>query len=160
MCSYRLTFFLLILISTFNSTAESIWDKPSPLSSEPVAITVYRSPSCGCCGLWLEHLEKHNFTVTDIKTGDVSSTKKKYGVNPQLASCHTAVVDGYVVEGHVPAGDIRKLLTETPDVVGLSVPGMPHGTPGMGMSGRKDPFSVVSFDKNGKQQSYTDYLFY
>jgi hypothetical protein len=157
---YRFSLLLLILGLSFNSSAESIWDKPSPFSSEPVEITVYRSPSCSCCGIWLEHIKKHNFVVTDIKTEDVNVIKKQSGVGPQLASCHTALVDGYVIEGHVPAADIRKLLAEKPNVIGLSVPGMPQGTPGMEMSGNKQPFSVISFDKDGNQKNYTDYLFY
>ncbi len=157
---HRVTVFLILLACAFNSAAESVWDKPSPFASEPVEITVYRSPSCNCCGIWLDHLRKHNFVVTDIKTEDVNAIKQKYGVSPQLASCHTALVEGYVVEGHVPAADIRKLLAEKPGVVGLSVPGMPQGTPGMEMGGRKEPFSVISFDKAGANQQFTDYLFY
>jgi hypothetical protein len=81
-------------------------------------------------------------------------------VGAGLASCHTALVEGYVIEGHVPAADIRKMLAEKPNIVGLSVPGMPQGTPGMEMSGRKQPFAVISFDKNGNQENYTEYLFY
>ncbi|MGH8550363.1 MAG: DUF411 domain-containing protein [Methylococcales bacterium] len=157
---YRVTLSALMLACSFNGGAESVWDKAPPFSAEPVEITVYRSPSCGCCGIWLEHIQKHNFKVTDIKTEDVNSIKQKVGVSPQLASCHTALVDGYVIEGHVPAADIRKLLTEKPAVAGLSVPGMPQGAPGMEMGGRKEPFSVISFDKDGNQQHYTDYLFY
>ncbi|MCI0653794.1 MAG: DUF411 domain-containing protein [Methylococcaceae bacterium] len=157
---YRITVFLLMLAGSFNNVAESVWDKPSQYPPDPVAITVYRSPSCGCCGIWLDHIKQHNFVVTDIKTEDVDSVKQKHGVSPQLASCHTALVGGYVIEGHVPANDIRKLLTEKPDLAGLSVPGMPQGTPGMEMGGRKEPFSVISFDKNGNQQHYTDYSFY
>ncbi|MCI0666861.1 MAG: DUF411 domain-containing protein [Methylococcaceae bacterium] len=160
MVYYRLTLSALLWAYSFNGGAESIWDKSPPFSSEPVAITVYRSPSCGCCGIWLEHIRKHNFMVTDIKTEDVNSIKQKYAVSPQLASCHTALVDGYVIEGHVPAADIRKLLAEKPKVIGLAVPGMPQGTPGMEMNGGKEPFSVISFDKDGKQRNFTDYLFY
>ena len=140
--------------------AESIWDQAS---AEPVVateITVHRSPSCGCCGTWLDHLKKQGFVVNDIKTQDVNLVKQQYGVGAGLASCHTALVEGYVIEGHVPAADIRKMLAEKPNIVGLSVPGMPHGTPGMEMSGRKQPFSVISFDKNGNQEKYTEYLFY
>lgn len=157
---YRVTVFLLMLAGSFNSVAESVWDKPAQFPSDPVEITVYRSPSCGCCGKWLDHIQQHNFVVTDIRTEDVDSIKQKYGVSPQIASCHTALVGGYVIEGHVPASDIRKLLTEKPELIGLSVPGMPQGTPGMEMDGRKEPFSVISFDKDGKQQSYTKYSFY
>lgn len=157
---HRVPSILFMLALSFTSSAESVWDKTASPSQEPVEITVYRSPSCGCCGIWLEHIKKNNFIVTDVKTEDVTAIKQKYGVSPELASCHTALVGGYVIEGHVPAADIRKLLAERPKVVGLAVPGMPQGTPGMEMGGRKEPFSVISFDKAGKQQHYTDYLFY
>ena len=157
---YRSILVLLVFSFAFKSFAENVWDKPSPTSEEPIEITVYRSPSCGCCGIWLDHIKSHHFVVTDVPTENVDSIKQRYGVTPQLASCHTAVVDDFVIEGHVPASDIRKLLTEKPDIVGLAVPGMPHGTPGMEMSGRKEPFSVISFDKNGDRKAFTEYLFY
>ncbi|MGR9106864.1 MAG: DUF411 domain-containing protein [Gammaproteobacteria bacterium] len=159
-CRHRAIVLIFMLALSLDLFAESVWDKSLPASSEPIQITVYRSPNCGCCGFWLEHLKKHNFLVTDIKTEDVNSVKQQYGVTPQLASCHTALVDGYVIEGHVPAEDIRKLLAEKPDVAGLSVPGMPQGTPGMEMGGKKEPFSVISFDKDGKEAHFTDYTFY
>ncbi|MGH8476159.1 MAG: DUF411 domain-containing protein [Methylococcales bacterium] len=157
---YRITILPLMFAAGFNSVAESVWEKASEYPSDPVEITVYRSPNCGCCAIWLEHIKAHNFVVTDVQTDDVESIKQKYGVSPELASCHTAVAGGYVIEGHVPANDIRKLLTEKPDLVGLTVPGMPQGTPGMEMSGQKQPFSVISFDKNGNQKKFTDYSFY
>jgi hypothetical protein len=140
--------------------AESAWDQASAESVVATEITVHRSPSCGCCGIWLDHLKKQGFVVNDIKTQDVNLVKQQYGVGAGLASCHTALVEGYVIEGHVPAADIRKMLAEKPNIVGLSVPGMPQGTPGMEMSGRKQPFAVISFDKNGNQENYTEYLFY
>lgn len=157
---FRSFFIFFVLAWASNSNAESAQDKSKSSAPEPFSITVYRSPTCGCCAIWLEYLKKNNFVVTDIKTTDVNSMKMKYGVSPRMTSCHTAVADGYVVEGHVPVKDIRKMLTEKPDIVGISVPGMPHGTPGMEMSGRKDPYSVISFDKDGSQQNYSDYLFY
>ncbi len=92
---------------------------------KPIDIVVYRSPSCGCCGKWLEHLKQNNFNVKDIVTDDVQAIKDKYGVSKAMASCHTAIVDGYVVEGHVPANDIKTLLKTKPKVVGIAVPGMP-----------------------------------
>ena len=94
-------------------------------------ITVYRSPSCGCCGGWIEHAQKHGFKVKDIKTDDLEAVKQKYNVPPELAACHTTIVDGYVMEGHIPADDIKRFLTEKPNLAGLAVPGMPIGTPGM-----------------------------
>jgi len=112
-----------------------------------VEIEVYRSPTCGCCGKWIQHLKENNFVVKDNVTNDVQVIKDKHGVPGNMASCHTALVDGYVVEGHVPADDILTLLEKKSNVIGISVPGMPVGTPGMNMGGRKDPYQVVSFDK-------------
>jgi len=112
-------------------------------------ITVYRSPTCGCCGKWIEHVAQNRFIIKDIISNDMSAIKKKYGVPANLASCHTAIVDGYVVEGHVPAADIEKMLETKPNIVGISAPGMPMGSPGMEMGGRADDFDVVSFDKAG-----------
>ena len=124
---------------------------------EPIVIEVYRSPSCGCCSKWIAHLKENQFDVKDHVTNDVQAIKDKYGVPENMASCHTALVNGYVVEGHVPAADIRKLLKLKPAVIGISVPGMPVGTPGMEMGGRKDPYKVVSFDKDKKYQVFSSY---
>jgi hypothetical protein len=122
-----------------------------------IEIDVYRSPTCGCCGRWIKHLKENQFIVKDYVTNDVQLIKDKYGVTEDMASCHTALVNGYVVEGHVPAADILKLLKDKPDVIGISVPGMPLGTPGMEMGGRKDSYQVVSFDKEQKYQVVNSY---
>ncbi len=113
---------------------------------KPIDIVVHRSPTCTCCGKWIDHLKQNNFKVQDIVTNDVQAVKDKYGITEQLASCHTAVVEGYAVEGHVPADDIKKMLTTKPKITGLSVPGMVTGSPGMEMGGKTDPYQVVSFD--------------
>lgn len=126
-------------------------------AEERLDIVVHRSPSCSCCGKWLEHLEKNNFSVKDIISDDVQAVKDKYGVTPEMASCHTAIVNGYVVEGHVPASDIRTLLKNKPNVVGITVPGMPKGTPGMEMGGKKDAYQVLSFDKKNQHQVVNSY---
>ena len=123
----------------------------------PVEITVYRSPTCGCCGKWIEHMKQNNFNVKDNIVDDMESIKAKYGVPKELASCHTAIVDGYVVEGHVPAADVLKLLKTKPKVTGLSVPGMVTGSPGMEMGGRVDPYDVMSFDKEKHFQIFNHY---
>jgi hypothetical protein len=122
-----------------------------------VDIVVHRSPTCTCCGKWVEHLKKSNFNVNDIVSDDVQSVKNKYGLPQKLASCHTALVNGYVVEGHVPANDIKTLIKNKPDVVGITVPGMPSGTPGMEMGGKKDAYQVISFDKDNKLQVFNSY---
>jgi hypothetical protein len=117
-------------------------------------MTVYRSPTCGCCGKWIEHVKNNHFAVKDIVSNDMDAIKEKYGIPDKLGSCHTAIVDGYVIEGHVPAADIQKLLVSKPNVVGLSAPGMPMGSPGMEMGGSQD-YDVVSFDKTGNVQVFS-----
>lgn len=121
------------------------------------AVTVYKSPTCGCCTAWIEHLEDNGFEVEARDVRDVVPHKIEHGVTPRLASCHTAVVDGYVIEGHVPASDIKRLLAERPAVKGLSVPGMPVGSPGMEQGDRVDPYDVLSFDAEGETEVYSSY---
>lgn len=140
----------------FNSYAEQS-AKPVVPVVEQIKIEVYRSPTCSCCGKWVEHLKENNFQVKDSIVDDVQVIKDKYGVSKEMASCHTAVVNGYVIEGHVPANDIRKLLKLKPHVVGIAVPAMPSGTPGMEMGGKKDTYDVMSFDKDKKYQFFTHY---
>jgi hypothetical protein len=95
-------------------------------------VTVYKSPSCGCCEQWVRYLQQEGFEVKAIDRQDLSAIKRRLSVAPELSSCHTALVDGYVIEGHVPAAPIRRLLAERPQTRGLSVPGMPLNSPGMG----------------------------
>ncbi|MCF6203326.1 MAG: DUF411 domain-containing protein [Methylococcaceae bacterium] len=144
----RVEFFIILLVFTFNIKAEV---------DKPIEIKVYRSASCGCCSKWVSHLKENKFIVKDYIVDDVQIVKDKYGVPQSMASCHTAFVNGYVVEGHVPAKDIMKLLKNKPDVVGISVPGMPVGTPGMEMGGKKDPYEVVSFDKKNNYRVFSKY---
>ncbi len=147
----------LILVFSAQANAESVWDKSEKQLAVPTTIVVYRSPTCGCCHKWIEHLKKHQFTVKDIVNDDVNTIKQKYGVPAAMQSCHTAIINGYVIEGHVPAADIITLLAKRPKIVGISVPAMPAGTPGMEMGGRKDPFDVVAFDENGKFSVFNHY---
>ncbi len=130
--------------------------------SQPVhareVITVYKSPTCGCCKKWISHLEANGFTVKSHDLRDVRPKKIEFGISPQMASCHTATVRGYVIEGHVPANDIKRLLKTTPaDIRGLSVPGMPIGSPGMEQGSRKDPYHVIALQKNGKHRVYSSH---
>ena len=125
---------------------EMKYEDESP--KETVAITVYKSPSCECCNKWVDHLEDNGFNVNTVNKYDMKSIKTREGVPRQLSSCHTALVGGYVIEGHVPASDIKRLLKEQPDVSGLSVPGMPMGSPGM-EGDRKDAYNVMTFTKDG-----------
>jgi hypothetical protein len=115
---------------------------------------VYKTPTCGCCKNWVAHVKAQGFdpTVTDLP--DVSGIRSKLGVPPHLSSCHTATVGGYVIEGHVPADLIHKLLKERPKVTGLAVPGMPQGSPGMEQGGMKDPYDVLTFDPFGNTKVY------
>jgi hypothetical protein len=115
-------------------------------------VAVTKDPSCGCCGKWIEHLKEAGFPVEVTESADVNRVKVRLGVPKALASCHTAEVDGYVIEGHVPAPAIKRLLTERPQAKGLAVPGMPVGSPGMEVEGM-DPeiFEVVLFGPLGQR---------
>jgi hypothetical protein len=117
-------------------------------------VTVFKDPNCGCCTLWVEHLRKHAFTVVTRDTSDVTPLKRSGRVPERLHSCHTAFVNGYVIEGHVPAADIQRLLKEKPKVAGLAVGGMPIGSPGMEVGQRKDPYDVVAFTRDGSTQVF------
>ncbi|HUQ98098.1 MAG TPA: DUF411 domain-containing protein [Gemmatimonadaceae bacterium] len=117
-------------------------------SSKPV-VTVYKDPNCGCCKNWIEHLIKHGYTVKVNDTRELKKVKQSLGVPEKLEACHTALVGAYLVEGHVPAADIDRLLKTNPKVAGIAVPGMPAGSPGMDM-GAAQPYSVLSFDRTGK----------
>ncbi len=116
-------------------------------------VEVYKSPYCGCCSQWVKHLEANGFRVTVRNVADMEPVRAAHGVSPALASCHTALVDGYVVEGHVPADVIRRLLAERPEVAGIAVPGMPSSAPGMDLpTGEK--YDVLIFDKKGRTRVY------
>lgn len=121
--------------------------------------TVYRDPACTCCGGWIEHLKAQGFSVKNVPTADMIAFKQEHGVTDELASCHTAIIDGYVVEGHVPGDDIKQLLAQKPNVSGIAVPGMPVGTPGMEMGNKKDSFAVVAFDEQGQTKVFKQYSF-
>src|SRR5262245_49572824 len=123
------------------------------LAQAPLAMTVYKSPTCGCCAKWVEHVKKAGFAVTVKDMPNVGEIKFARGVPAELASCHTAVVGDYVVEGHVPADVVQKLLKEKPAVVGIAVAGMPMGSPGM-EGDRVDHYNIVAFEKGGKQRVY------
>ena len=119
-------------------------------------IEVHKSPTCGCCGKWVEHLRSNDFVVTVNETDKLDELRAKVGVPVALASCHTAFVDGYVVEGHVPAKDIRKLLAERPKALGLAVPGMPPESPGMDAA-HGSGYEVLLFQRDGVTRVYHAY---
>ncbi|MGN6392206.1 MAG: DUF411 domain-containing protein [Gemmatimonadales bacterium] len=115
------------------------------------AITVYKSPTCGCCAKWVDHLRANGFTPTVHDEDDMDKMKDEMGVPKAVRSCHTALLGSYLIEGHVPASDLDRLIAQRPDVAGLAVPGMPGGTPGMAEPGAPaDPYDVLSFGKDGK----------
>lgn len=128
----------------------------SASGTRPV-VEVWKSASCGCCKDWVSYLEKAGFPVTTHDTDDMNSVKARLGLpGAHLASCHTATVDGYLVEGHVPVTDIERLLAERPDIVGISAPGMPMMSPGMGSDVPRD-YDVLSFDAAGEQSVFSRY---
>jgi hypothetical protein len=118
----------------------------------PVTLTVYKTPSCGCCKKWVQHMESAGFKTAIHDLSDLEEIKRTMGVPAALQGCHTALAGVYVIEGHVPADLVQKLLREKPSVRGLAVPGMPSGSPGM--EGGKEPYEVVAFDRTGKTTVY------
>ncbi|QBM18747.1 hypothetical protein MARI_28890 [Marinobacter sp. JH2] len=121
------------------------------------SIHVYKSPTCSCCVDWIDHLEENGFDVTATNSNNMGRIKAEAGLIPGLGSCHTAIVNDYVIEGHVPAGDIKRLLSEAPKATGLSVPGMPMGSPGMEMGDRKDHYKVILFNEQGQTRVFSEY---
>ena len=125
-------------------------------TAELESITVYKSPTCGCCSKWVSHLHANGFEVEAIDRQNMNDVKLDAGIPRQLASCHTAKIGGYVIEGHVPAADIKRLLKERPDVAGLAVPGMPMGSPGM-EGHRQDRYEVLTFTGSGDTAVFSRY---
>ncbi|WP_087463042.1 DUF411 domain-containing protein [Oleiphilus messinensis] len=138
---------------------EATEDQHTPLLSENTQLTVYKTESCGCCNDWIKHMENHGFEVTAHNRNDLSAIKQAAGLTPKLASCHTAFVGGYVIEGHVPAQDVIELLKQQPDMKGLTVPGMPAGAnvPGMEVSDDNATFDVLGFRANGTVRRWNHY---
>ena len=129
----------------------------APAARPPVQ--VWKDPSCGCCGDWVKHLQAHGFAVTVHETGN-TAMRARLGIAPDYGSCHTALVDGYALEGHVPAREVLRLLQERPAALGLAVPGMPVGSPGMDgavYNGRKDPYDVLLLARGGGARVYQAY---
>ena len=125
------------------------------LSAAP-AVSMFKLTGCGCCDLWAEHLRKSGFAVSVRAVPDLTPVRVKYGIPNIFGTCHTALVEGYAIEGHVPAADIQRLLRSKLKVAGLAVPGMPAGSPGM-EGPRSEPYDVLTFDRNGATQIYARY---
>ncbi len=126
-------------------------------SGDAPVIKVFKSPSCGCCGKWVDQAKAAGFKVEITNTENMEVVKKQAGVPEHLQSCHTASVDGYVIEGHVPFKDIRRMLKMRPKARGLSVPGMVTGSPGMEYGNEREPFNVVLFDASGSEKIFQSY---
>jgi hypothetical protein len=126
---------------------------PAFAESAPPTVTVYKTPTCGCCGKWLDHLRANGFTVVAHDVPDTGVIRARYAVPNAMASCHTALVGNYVVEGHVPADLIQRLLRERPKIAGLAVPGMVVGSPGM-EGGKPRRYDVVAFTRDGQTRVY------
>ena len=120
-------------------------------------LVVTKSASCGCCKHWVEHMKKAGFKVEVHDVEDVAQTAKRLGVPDRLRSCHTSEIGGYVIEGHVPAADVKRLLATKPKATGIAVPGMVVGSPGMEQGDRKEPYQVVLFDKSGKTKVFASH---
>lgn len=126
------------------------------LAAELIPIDVHRDANCGCCKAWISHMEDNGFKVTDHVETDMSAVKQKLGVAPRLASCHTAVINGKFVEGHVPADQVLA-LSKRDDLKGMAVPGMVTGSPGMEMGDRVDAYQVIGVSQDGSDQVIADY---
>lgn len=130
----------------------------TPLASAATPrIVVYKTPSCGCCSGWVEHMKAAGFSVTAKDVPDTAPERKRLGMLDKFAACHTASVEGYVIEGHVPATEVRRLLVSKPDAIGLVVLGMPLGSPGMEMGDQLDPYDVLLVDRRGQASVFAKY---
>lgn len=131
-----------------------------PLSAAPLPkVHVVKDAGCGCCNDWIAHIREAGFAVSfeEMDPGALADLKARLGIRPDLASCHTAQVDGYVIEGHVPATDIQRLLAAHPDALGLTVPGMPFGSPGMGPEDQREAFDVLLIARDGSTTVFASY---
>lgn len=149
---------MILAIATL--TLLGFFSAPSAHGAAPVQglpMVTYRSPSCSCCGSWLDHVEAEGFQNNDQVTADMDAIKAELGIPEALSSCHTALIDGYLIEGHVPVADIQRLLAERPHVAGLTVPGMPVGSPGMESGDTHDAYRVLAFYPDGTTEPFHDY---
>ena len=142
----KIIFTLMLVITTSAQSEDTL-----------PTIKVYKSPTCGCCSEWVKHLEENGFEVTSHNVQNLDTYKKQADLPYGMGSCHTAFVDGYAVEGHVPASDIKRMLSQKPDIRGISVPGMPMGSPGMEYGNRKDAYKVISYTKDGETAVYAEH---
>jgi hypothetical protein len=137
------------MLRIFALTALMVAGLSSTQAEEVLRATLYKNPQCGCCEGYADYLRKNGFEVDVKPTNDLASISSKAGVPANLQGCHTMFVDGYVVDGHVPVKTVRKLLSERPDIAGITLPGMPMGSPGMA-GGKTEPFTIYAVTKDGK----------
>jgi hypothetical protein len=140
--------------------AGTVWRRPAAVATAAaMPVEMFRTSGCSCCLLWANHLRAAGFTVTvkELASGALMRMKLEAGLKSDQLSCHTAFVGGYVIEGHVPAEDVRRLLAEKPSAAGLTVPGMPIGSPGMEAGNRREAYQVLLFQKDGAASTFTSY---
>lgn len=149
---------LLLAACSTGAPGDTAAQRAETAGGEHHEIVMYRDPRCGCCGNWVDYMRGEGFEVTVHEERHLNARRSQLGVPDALASCHTAVVDGYLLEGHVPAGAVHRLLAERPEGLGLSVPGMPIGSPGMEVEARDDDeYAVVLFDAGGNASEFARY---
>ena len=158
MIDRRLFVTRLVGLAALGVTSRRLWAELPALANGPTSITIYKSSTCGCCTKWVDHIRAGGFSTVVHDEEEMEKLKDKLGVPGSLRSCHTAQVDGYLIEGHVPSADIRRLLAEKPKVAGLAVPEMPPLTPGMAPAGVEPRnFDVVAFQRDGTTRTFARY---
>ena len=150
------TRFLLVIAIVAGLSPLTAASPPSAPPKPATLVTVYKDPGCGCCKAWVEYMRKHGYRVDVKDTGDLNQIKTNLGVPAALAGCHTALIGGYIIEGHVPAEDIARLLKQKPKIAGLAVPGMPAGSPGMEGSPPVH-YQVIAFQRSGKTSVFANH---
>lgn len=156
-CLSRRSFVAALPFAFMACSGQAGGARNSDAAAKPPALAVYKTPSCGCCNAWVAHVKAAGFEVRTIEVADTGPVATRHFVPPALRSCHTAIVAGYAIEGHVPAREIRKLLKDSPDIAGLAVPGMPIGSPGMEMGERRDSYQVLAFNRYGQSRVFARY---
>ncbi|WP_339674261.1 DUF411 domain-containing protein [Dasania marina] len=152
---FPMNLFVIISLLGLVACVDTEKDNKSPPLVETTAIQVFKSPSCRCCSKWVKHIENTGFSAAISNTRNLNAIKLKHGIAPRYQSCHTAVAEGYVFEGHIPAHVMQRFLAEKPEnAIGLSVPGMPIGSPGMEMKDRHDDYEVLLLTKDGEAEVY------
>jgi hypothetical protein len=149
---------IFTLLSLGCSDADAAPDRAAEAvvtGQELPTVLVYKTPACGCCNGWVEHMRAAGFTVDTRDVNDIMSVKQDGGVPVSMSSCHTSLVDGYVVEGHVPADQVRRLLAERPEIAGIAAPGMPSGSPGM-EGPNAQPYEILSFTRSGEAAVFAE----